>query len=226
MTNCGVHINAGPEIGVASTKAYTSQFISLVLFALMMSEDRVSLQPRRRAIIEGLRVLPDLIKEVLKLDTSIKQLSAELLEEKSLLLMGRGFNFATCLEGALKVKEVAYMHSEGIMAGELKHGPLALVDSNMPVLMICVRDGTYTKCQNALQQVMARAGRPIVICQQDDEEITKLSVGRQLRVPPCVDCLTGILTVIPLQLLSFHLARARGYDVDCPRNLAKSVTVE
>lgn len=226
QTLCGVHINAGPEIGVASTKAYTSQFISLVMFGLVMSEDRLSFRERREAIIEGLRKLPELIRQVLTLDDKVKALAEELKDEKSLLLMGRGYNYATCLEGALKVKEVSYMHSEGIMAGELKHGPLALVDSNMPVIMICMRDGTYTKCQNALQQVMARDGRPILICQEDDTEIRLHGCRRMLTVPPVVDCLAGILTVIPLQLLAFHVARLRGYDVDCPRNLAKSVTVE
>ncbi|KAJ0019442.1 hypothetical protein NQD34_007011 [Periophthalmus magnuspinnatus] len=225
-TDCGVHINAGPEIGVASTKAYTSQFVALVMFALLMCDDRISMQPRRREIIQGLRVLPDLIKDVLSLDQEIKILAEELYQQKSVLIMGRGYHYAACLEGALKIKEITYMHSsEGILAGELKHGPLALVDKLMPVIMIIMRDHTYIKCQNALQQVVARQGRPIVICDKDDYETAKNS-SRTIRVPHCVDCLQGILSVIPLQLLSFHLAVLRGYDVDCPRNLAKSVTVE
>uniref|UniRef100_A0A674PP55 Glutamine--fructose-6-phosphate aminotransferase [isomerizing] 1 n=1 Tax=Takifugu rubripes TaxID=31033 RepID=A0A674PP55_TAKRU len=224
-TDCGVHINAGPEIGVASTKAYTSQFVALIMFALLMCDDRISMQPRRREIIQGLKILPDLIKEVLRLDNEIQKLAEELYQEKSVLIMGRGYHYATCLEGALKIKEITYMHSEGILAGELKHGPLALVDKLMPVIMIIMRDHTYTKCQNALQQVIARQGRPIVICDEDDYETIKNS-SRAINVPHCVDCLQGILSVIPLQLLSFHLAVLRGYDVDCPRNLAKSVTVE
>uniref|UniRef100_A0A8C9WGE7 glutamine--fructose-6-phosphate transaminase (isomerizing) n=1 Tax=Scleropages formosus TaxID=113540 RepID=A0A8C9WGE7_SCLFO len=224
-TDCGVHINAGPEIGVASTKAYTSQFVALIMFALLMCDDRISMQPRRREIIQGLRALPDLIREVLNLDDEIQRLAAELYQQKSVLIMGRGYHYATCLEGALKIKEITYMHSEGILAGELKHGPLALVDKLMPVIMIIMRDHTYTKCQNALQQVVARQGRPIVICDKDDYETIKNS-SRTIKVPHCVDCLQGILSVIPLQLLSFHLAVLRGYDVDCPRNLAKSVTVE
>ncbi|XP_070689652.1 glutamine--fructose-6-phosphate aminotransferase [isomerizing] 1 [Pempheris klunzingeri] len=224
-TDCGVHINAGPEIGVASTKAYTSQFVALIMFALLMCDDRISVQPRRREIIQGLRVLPDLIKEVLSLDDEIQKLATELYQQKSVLIMGRGYHYATCLEGALKIKEITYMHSEGILAGELKHGPLALVDKLMPVIMIIMRDHTYTKCQNALQQVVARQGRPIVVCDKDDYETIKNS-SRTIKVPHCVDCLQGILSVIPLQLLSFHLAVLRGYDVDCPRNLAKSVTVE
>uniref|UniRef100_A0A8C1IQW3 Glutamine--fructose-6-phosphate aminotransferase [isomerizing] 1 n=1 Tax=Cyprinus carpio TaxID=7962 RepID=A0A8C1IQW3_CYPCA len=211
-TDCGVHINAGPEIGVASTKAYTSQFVALIMFALLMCDDRISMQPRRREIIQGLKVLPDLIKEVLSLDEEIQKLAAELYQQKSVLIMGRGYHYATCLEGALKIKEITYMHSEGILAGELKHGPLALVDKLMPVIMIIMRDHTYTKCQNALQQVVARQGRPIVICDKDDYETIKNS-SRTIKVPHSVDCLQGILSVIPLQLLSFHLAVLRGFDV-------------
>ncbi|XP_063849540.1 glutamine--fructose-6-phosphate aminotransferase [isomerizing] 2-like isoform X4 [Scylla paramamosain] len=224
-SHCGVHINAGPEIGVASTKAYTSQMISLVMFALMMSEDRISSQPRRSEIIQGLRVLPDQIKEVLSLDSKIQEISRSVFEKKSLLVLGRGYNYATCLEGALKIKEITYMHSEGILAGELKHGPLALVDEGMPIIMICTRDNVFVKCMNALQQVTAREGRPILICNKGDEEPQKYA-SKVLEVPKTVDCLQGLLTVIPLQLLSYHVAVLKGCNVDCPRNLAKSVTVE
>uniref|UniRef100_A0A8C7N4J5 glutamine--fructose-6-phosphate transaminase (isomerizing) n=1 Tax=Oncorhynchus kisutch TaxID=8019 RepID=A0A8C7N4J5_ONCKI len=214
-TDCGVHINAGPEIGVASTKAYTSQFVALIMFGLMMSEDRISLQPRRLEIINGLRILPDMIKKVLTLDNKIKSIADELYQQKSLLVMGRGFNYATCLEGALKIKEITYMHSEGILAGELKHGPLALIDKHMPVIMIIMKDACYTKCQNALQQVTARSGRPIILCCQDDQEMSK-NAYKTIELPHTVDCLQGILSVIPLQLLSFHLAVLRGYDVSLP----------
>ncbi|XP_066949094.1 glutamine--fructose-6-phosphate aminotransferase [isomerizing] 2-like isoform X15 [Macrobrachium rosenbergii] len=224
-SHCGVHINAGPEIGVASTKAYTSQMISLVMFALMVSEDRISAQPRRSEIIQGLRHLPDQIKEVLDLDSKIQEISKEVFEKKSLLVLGRGYNYATCLEGALKIKEITYMHSEGILAGELKHGPLALVDKGMPIIMICTRDSVFVKCMNALQQVTAREGRPILICHKGDQEPQKHG-SRVLEVPKTVDCLQGILTVIPLQLISYHIAVLKGCNVDCPRNLAKSVTVE
>ncbi|XP_056647718.1 glutamine--fructose-6-phosphate aminotransferase [isomerizing] 2-like isoform X2 [Diorhabda sublineata] len=224
-SHCGVHINAGPEIGVASTKAYTSQFISLVMFALVMSEDRLSLRQRRQEIIDGLKNLQNQIRDVLKLDNKVKSLAEDLYKKKSLLIMGRGYNFATCLEGALKVKELTYMHSEGIMAGELKHGPLALVDETMPVMMIIMRDPVYTKCMNALQQVTAREGKPILICEENDKETISYS-QKYLEIPRTVDCLQGILTVIPMQLLSFHIAVLKGCNVDCPRNLAKSVTVE
>jgi glucosamine--fructose-6-phosphate aminotransferase (isomerizing) len=224
-SHCGVHINAGPEIGVASTKAYTSQFLCLVMFALVMSEDKLSMQQRRTTIINGLKKLPDQIKEVLALDEDIHSLAKELHQQRSLLVMGRGFNYATCLEGALKIKELTYMHSEGILAGELKHGPLALVDNDMPLIMIITRDAIFTKCWNALKQVKAREGNPIVICNVGDEE-TKKEAYKAIEVPVQVDCLQGILSVIPLQLLSLHIAELRKLDVDCPRNLAKSVTVE
>uniref|UniRef100_A0A667GTA4 glutamine--fructose-6-phosphate transaminase (isomerizing) n=1 Tax=Lynx canadensis TaxID=61383 RepID=A0A667GTA4_LYNCA len=218
-TDCGVHINAGPEIGVASTKVVIScmgrsqqSFISLVMFGLMMSEDRISLQNRRREIIHGLQSLPGLIKEVLSLDEKIHDLALELYTQRSLLVMGRGYNYATCLEGALKIKEITYMHSEGILAGELKHGPLALIDKQMPVIMVIMKDPCFAKCQNALQQVTARQGRPIILCSRDDTESSKFAY-KTIELPHTVDCLQGILSVIPLQLLSFHLAVLRGYDV-------------
>jgi glucosamine--fructose-6-phosphate aminotransferase (isomerizing) len=224
-THCGVHINAGPEVGVASTKAYTSQFIALVLIALQLSEDKVSVAERRKEIIQGLNNLPGMIKEVLALDGDLKKLAQDvLLKEKSLLVMGRGYQNATCLEGALKIKEVSYMHCEGILAGELKHGPLALIDETMPVVLLMTRDSIFTKVQNAYQQVTARAGKPIVIAHKGDPDVPTGS--RTIPVPATVDCLQGILNVIPLQLLSYHLAVLHGVDVDCPRNLAKSVTVE
>ncbi|KAJ3091578.1 glutamine--fructose-6-phosphate transaminase (isomerizing) [Quaeritorhiza haematococci] len=224
-THCGVHINAGPEIGVASTKAYTSQYIALVMMALQLSEDRISMTQRRNEIINELHELPRYIKETLSLDKELHTLAKEVLsKEKSLLIMGRGYQNATCLEGALKIKEVSYMHSEGILAGELKHGPLALIDENMPVILIMTKDSLYPKVQSALQQVTARKGQPIIICNQGDTNIS--DKNRTIRVPPTVDCLQGIITIIPLQLLSYHLAVIHGVDVDFPRNLAKSVTVE
>lgn len=224
-SHCGIHINAGPEIGVASTKAYTSQFISLVMFGLVLSEDRISMRPRRSEIINGLKLLPDQIKSVLKVDDQVKAIAEELYTRESIMIMGRGYNHATCLEGALKIKELTYIPSEGVLAGELKHGPLALVDEGMPVVMIVTRDKVYTKCINAVQQVLARGGRPIIICEQDDIETQGMSY-KNLGIPHSVDCLQGVLTVVPLQLLAYHIAVLRGCNVDCPRNLAKSVTVE
>ncbi|XP_064595082.1 glutamine--fructose-6-phosphate aminotransferase [isomerizing] 2-like isoform X2 [Liolophura sinensis] len=224
-SHCGIHINAGPEIGVVSTKAFTSQFIALVLFALLMSEDRLSMQPRRAEIITALKQLSDQIKEVLKVDEHIHSLAEELYQQRSVLVMGRGYNYSTCLEGAQKIKELTYMHSEGIMAGELKHGPLALIDKAMPVIMIVTRDHVYSKCMNALQQVTARHGRPILICCQGDEETKKFG-HKFLEVPHTVDCLQSILTTIPLQLLAFHIAVLKGYDTDQPRHLLKTYTIK
>ncbi|VDN29244.1 unnamed protein product [Gongylonema pulchrum] len=212
-THCGVHINAGPEIGVASTKAYTSQILSLVMFALTMSDDRISMRNRRQDIINGLRQLPDLIREVLKLDGEVLEIAKKIYKERSLLIMGRGYNFATCLEGALKIKELSYMHCEGIMSGELKHGPLAMVDKDRSIVMVICSDNVYKKSINALQQVLAREGDPIIIA---DVEVPACDLhGRNsvLRVPKTVDCIQNILTVIPLQLLSYHVAELNGLNV-------------
>ncbi|XP_014665343.1 PREDICTED: glutamine--fructose-6-phosphate aminotransferase [isomerizing] 2-like [Priapulus caudatus] len=157
--------------------------------------------------------ISDQIREVLKTDERVKVLAEELYDKKSLLIMGRGFNFATCLEGALKIKELTYMHSEGILAGELKHGPLALVDSNMPLMMVITRDQVYSKCMNALLQVTARGGRPIIILEKDDDETKKhVEKMRYIEVPHTVDCLSSILTTIPLQLLSYHIAVLKKCD--------------
>jgi len=225
-SHCGVHINAGPEIGVASTKAYTSQILGLVMFALVMSEDRISPQPRRLEIIGSLKALPDQIRQVLQLDSAVLELAKKIYQQKSMLIMGRGYNFATCMEGALKVKELSYMHCEGIMSGELKHGPLAMVDGSMPMCMVICKDQVYQKSLNALQQVYAREGRPIIVCDEEVPESDLMGLTEILRVPKTVDCIQNILTVIPLQLLSYHLAELNGRNVDRPRNLAKSVTVE
>jgi glucosamine--fructose-6-phosphate aminotransferase (isomerizing) len=227
MTDCGVHINAGVEIGVASTKAYTSQFIAITLFALMLAEDRKSCEEDVHRIIDDLRDLKDKIEKVLALNDQIAALAKELKEEKSLLIMGRGYQYATCVEGALKVKEISYMHSEGILAGELKHGPLALVDEHMPVMLIATKDESYSRTMNAINQVAARGGRPIVMCSEGDSDVRKFASGeRILEMPVVCPQLQGILNIIPLQLLSYHLACERGANVDQPRNLAKSVTVQ
>lgn len=224
-SHCGVHINAGPEIGVASTKAYTSQILALIMFALVLSEDRISLQPKRNAIIAAMHKLSDQIRSVLNLDPVLNSLAEKIYHNKSILIMGRGSNYATCLEGALKLKELTYMHAEGIMSGELKHGPLALIDSESTIIMIITRDRLYKKTLNALHEVKARQGNPIIICNEGDIQL-KTEVSNAIEIPETVDCLQNILAVIPLQLIAFHIAVRRGLDVDCPRNLAKSVTVE
>ncbi|EDO15084.1 hypothetical protein Kpol_431p11 [Vanderwaltozyma polyspora DSM 70294] len=230
VTHCGVHINAGPEIGVASTKAYTSQYIALVMLALSLSDDRVSKVERRKEIIQGLKRIPGQIKQVLNLESRIKELcDKELKDQKSLLLLGRGYQFASALEGALKIKEISYMHSEGVLAGELKHGVLALVDEDLPIIAFGTRDSLFPKVVSSIEQVTARKGKPIIICNENDEvwkkKCDKINLVK-LEVPQTVDCLQGLLNIIPLQLMSYWLAVNKGIDVDFPRNLAKSVTVE
>jgi glucosamine--fructose-6-phosphate aminotransferase (isomerizing) len=227
ITHCGVHINAGPEIGVASTKAYTSQYIALVMFALSLSNDSISRRERHREIILGLQKIPEQIKTVLDLEDKIKQLCDDHLNsQKSLLLLGRGYQHATALEGALKIKEISYMHSEGVLAGELKHGVLALVDKDLPIIAFATQDSLFPKTMLAIEQVIARDGRPIIICNEGNNVIGGDKTMAILNVPLTVDCLQGLLNVIPLQLMSYWLAVNRGIDVDFPRNLAKSVTVE
>eukprot|EP00890_Picochlorum_soloecismus_P004971 jgi/Picsp_1/5475/NSC_02834-R1_protein len=227
LTHCGVHINAGAEIGVASTKAYTSQIVVLLIMALALSEDKISGYQECSVLIKGLQALPDAARKCLQLSDKIAALANHLLNEHSLLLFGRGCNYATALEGALKVKEVALMHSEGILAGEMKHGPLALVDNKMPILVIATRDSLYSKMFSVIEQLKARGGRLIVICSEGDEDMIKLAgnTATILEIPCLPEYLQPILNVIPLQMLSYHLAVSRGHNVDQPRNLAKSVTV-
>jgi glucosamine--fructose-6-phosphate aminotransferase (isomerizing) len=227
-SHCGVHINAGPEIGVASTKAYTSQILCLTMFALVMAEDKISYQERCANIIDALKVLHEKVSQVLQQDQKIYHIAEKLHKNKSLLVMGRGYNYATCMEGALKIKELTYIHCEGIQSGELKHGPLALVDEDMPIIQIVVRDRVYDKCMNALEQIKSRKGMPILICEEGDAKTIAYvpEHGDYIAVPKTVDALQSILTVIPMQLLSYHMAVLKGCNVDQPRNLAKSVTVE
>ncbi|KAK9819951.1 hypothetical protein WJX72_004305 [[Myrmecia] bisecta] len=226
-THCGVHINAGCEIGVASTKAYTSQMVTLTMVALALSEDSIAKRARRDEIIDSLGQLPEKVREVLLLDTEMRSLAQQLMKEESLLVFGRGYNFATALEAALKVKEVALMHSEGILAGEMKHGPLALVDENMPILVIATQDRMHAKMLSVVSQLRARNARLIIVCNKGDTGIADLVSERcrLIEVPQVVDCLQPVVNIVPLQLLSYHLTVLRGMNVDQPRNLAKSVTV-
>ncbi|KAI4302059.1 hypothetical protein L6164_035277 [Bauhinia variegata] len=226
-THCGVHINAGAEIGVASTKAYTSQIVVMAMLALAIGGDTISNQARREAIIDGLFDLPNKVRDVLKLDQEMKDLAKLLIAEQSLLVFGRGYNYATALEGALKVKEVALMHSEGILAGEMKHGPLALVDENLPIVVIATRDACFSKQQSVIQQLHARKGRLIVMCSRGDAaSVCPGESCRVIEVPQVEDCLQPVINIIPLQLLAYHLTVLRGFNVDQPRNLAKSVTTQ
>ncbi|KAJ3284000.1 glutamine--fructose-6-phosphate transaminase (isomerizing) [Borealophlyctis nickersoniae] len=222
-THCGVHINAGPEISVASTKAYTSQFIALLMIALQLSDDNAAKLARRKEIIDGLYNLSGNLKKTLALEPQLKKIAEDYLHAQNLILLGRGYQAATCLEGALKIKEVSYIHAEGIQAGELKHGPLALIDEKMPIILMMPKDRHYSDTENALKQVTARLGRPIVVCAENDtsSNFTNLTT---IRVPHTVDVLQAIVNIVPLQILSYHLAVTRNFDPDSPRNLAKSVT--
>lgn len=226
-SHCGIHINAGAEIGVASTKAYTSQIVAITMMAIVLAEDQISKRKRIDEIVDSLLDLPDAIRTCLALDDKIKELAADLKDENSLLVFGRGRNYATAVEAALKVKEVSYMHSEGINAGEMKHGPLALVDEHMPIIVIATMDEMHNKMQGVIQQLMARSARLIIVCNEDDIDILDMVGDRYplIKVPNADGALQPVLNIIPLQLLSYHLTLLRGFNVDQPRNLAKSVTV-
>ncbi|ELQ76881.1 Glucosamine 6-phosphate synthetase [Trachipleistophora hominis] len=225
-TECGVHVNCGPEIGVASTKAYSSQFIVLVMIALVLSSDNLKHEKRRKEIVDGLRDISGLIKKTLEIDEYIKVLAQKICDRGDMLILGRGYQHALCLEAALKIKEVAYMHAEGILTGELKHGPIALIEPETLVIMIITNDHVLKKSENAVSELMARRGKPIIVTNNELVDQFKKMGCMTIGIPTTVDCLQGLLTVIPMQLLSYHLAVIKGYDVDCPRNLAKSVTVE
>lgn len=226
-TDCGVHINAGAEIGVASTKAYTCQIVVIVLIALALADDSIKKYARKEQVVRSLKELPDKVRAVLRLDSDIQELARDLKDETSLLLFGRGNNYATAVEAALKVKEVALMHSEGILAGEMKHGPLALVDEHLPIIVIATRDSMHGKMHSVIQQLLARQAKLICFVSEGDEELPNLRKAgcRVFEVPFVEDCLQPIVNIIPLQLLSYHLTCLRGHNVDQPRNLAKSVTV-
>ncbi|XP_047077543.1 glutamine--fructose-6-phosphate aminotransferase [isomerizing] 1-like [Lolium rigidum] len=199
----------------------------MAMMALSIGSDQLSTQTRRESIITGLSSLPSHASEVLKLDSDTKELASSLIDSESLLVFGRGYNYATALEGALKVKEVALMHNEGMLAGEMKHGPLALVDENLPIIVIATRDACFSKQKSVIQQLLSRKGRLIVLCSTGDiSTVVPSGSCRTIQVPEVADCLQPVINIIPLQLLAYHLTVLRGFDVDQPRNLAKSVTTQ
>ncbi len=221
----GVYIHAGPEIGVASTKAFTAQLVVLALITLLISK-RKGLKPSEgKKIAEALNEIPSKIAQILKLNDEIEQVAEEFKDSPNFLYLGRGYNFPAALEGALKLKEISYIHAEGYPAAEMKHGPIALIDENMPVVFIAPKDSTYEKILSNIQEVRARGGRIIAITDVGNGEIDKL-VDHTIKIPRTIEMLTPILTSIPLQLLAYHIAVKKALDVDQPRNLAKSVTVE
>jgi glucosamine--fructose-6-phosphate aminotransferase (isomerizing) len=225
-SDAGVYIHAGPEIGVASTKAFTSQLVVLALITLLIGRRNGNISPEQgREIAQELVKLPEKVREILKLNDFIEEIAQRLKEHRNFLYLGRGYNYPVALEGALKLKEISYIHAEGYPAAEMKHGPIALIDENMPVVFIAPKDSIYEKVLSNIEEVKARRGKVISIITERDDKILRVS-DFVIQIPQTIEMLMPILTVIPLQLLAYHIAVKRGCDVDQPRNLAKSVTVE
>jgi glucosamine--fructose-6-phosphate aminotransferase (isomerizing) len=220
-----VYIHAGPEIGVASTKAFTSQVTVLALLTLVLGRVRGLSRDYGIEIARELTLLPERIQRALAARDTVRAIAERYTRHENFIYLGRGFHFPVALEGALKLKEISYIHAEGYPAAEMKHGPIALIDENMPVVFICTRDSAYEKIVSNMMEVRARKGRIIAIASEGDEEI-RSRADHVLYVPSTIPMLQPILSVIPLQLLAYDIAVARGCDVDQPRNLAKSVTVE
>lgn len=224
--DAGVYIHAGPEIGVASTKAFTSQVMVLSLIAMAFGRARGVLSRAQGVdLAREIRLIPGKVGRILDRSDTIAAIAQEFASARNFLYLGRGYNYPVALEGALKLKEISYIHAEGYPAAEMKHGPIALIDEEMPVLVIAVKDAAHDKIMSNIQEVRARRGKILAVATEGDEEISAIS-DHVLWVPATVDPLMPLLTVIPLQLLAYHIATARGCDVDKPRNLAKSVTVE
>jgi glucosamine--fructose-6-phosphate aminotransferase (isomerizing) len=225
-TDAGVYLHAGPEIGVASTKAFTSQVVVLAMMTVHLGRLRGTLTASRgREIVRALQQLPEQVARVLEMQDDIMKLAEEYKDSRNFLYLGRGYNFPAALEGALKLKEISYIHAEGYPAAEMKHGPIALIDENMPVVVIAPKDAVYDKVRSNIDEVKARGGCIIGVISEDDTELEQV-VDHVIRIPRTHDTLTPILASVPLQLLAYHIAVLRGSNVDQPRNLAKSVTVE
>ena len=224
LTDAGIYLHAGPEIGVASTKAFTSQVVALTLFALWMAARRGLDPDVTRRYVDALQALPSQVSGVLERSDEVAALAGRLLDRENFLYLGRGYSFPVALEGALKLKEISYVHAEGFSAAEMKHGPIALIDENMPVVVVAPRDASYPKVLSNMQEVKARGGR-IIAVSSEPNGLAKLS-DELFTVPQTLDPLLPVLTCVPLQLLAYHVGVLRGCDVDKPRNLAKSVTVE
>ncbi|MBN2412912.1 glutamine--fructose-6-phosphate transaminase (isomerizing) [candidate division KSB1 bacterium] len=224
-TDAGVYLHAGPEIGVASTKAFTSQVTVLALITLLLARMRSLSSARGIEIARELARIPEKVTKVLENHEQIKTIAEEFKNMRNFLYLGRGYNFPVALEGALKLKEISYIHAEGYPAAEMKHGPIALIDEDMPVVFIATKDSIYDKVISNIEEVRARKGKVIAVATEGDKEIAKRA-HRVIYVPPTIEMLNPLVNIIPLQLLAYHIAVQRGCDVDQPRNLAKSVTVE
>lgn len=225
-THAGSYTHAGPEIGVASTKAFTAQISVLTMMALMIAQKKGTMaESTFRKILFELEAVPDKVAKCLDLNAQIEIIAEQFKDATNFLYLGRGFNFPVALEGALKLKEISYIHAEGYPAAEMKHGPIALIDENMPVVFIATRDRSYEKIVSNIQEVKARKGKVIAIVTEGDKEIVDMA-DHIIEVPHASEAIMPLISVVPLQLLSYHIAVMRGCNVDQPRNLAKSVTVE
>jgi len=225
-TDAGVYLHAGPEIGVASTKAFTAQVTVLSMIALLLGQKRGKLTDDQMGEhLRALAAIPEQLQSVLAQDDAIREIARDYRLASNFLYLGRGCNFPVALEGALKLKEISYIHAEGYPAAEMKHGPIALIDRFMPVVFIATRDATYDKVVSNLEEVVARKGAVLAVTDEGNDELDRLC-EHVIHVPSTISCFEPLLTVVPLQLLSYHVAVMRGCDVDQPRNLAKSVTVE
>ncbi|HUE76491.1 MAG TPA: glutamine--fructose-6-phosphate transaminase (isomerizing) [Longimicrobiales bacterium] len=224
-TDGGVYIHAGPEIGVASTKAFTSQVVTLALITLLMARQRGMSVLQGREIVHALKALPRQVEQVIELSDGLRELARTYKDAANFLYLGRGYNFPTALEGALKLKEISYIHAEGLPAAEMKHGPIALITPEMPVVVVAPNDAVYSKVVSNIEEVKTRGGRVIAVVSDGNTDLLG-RVDHLITIPETIDMLTPILATIPLQLLAYHVAVMRGCHVDQPRNLAKSVTVE
>jgi len=225
-SNGVIYQHAGPEIGVASTKAYTSQVTCFVLFTLYMGKLRGTLSDAQVGqMVAELRELPSTIQKVLESQDAVMHCTEKYYQAQSSLFLGRSYNFPSALEGALKLKEISYIHAEGYAAGEMKHGPIALVDPKLPVVCVCVKSAVYDKMVSNIQEIRARSGKVIAVATEGDTAIGQ-HADDVIFVPETPEYLSPIVVAVPLQLLAYHIAAKRGCDVDQPRNLAKSVTVE
>ena len=221
----GVYIHAGPEIGVASTKAFTCQVTALAILTLCLARVRNMTVEEGQEIIHALNRIPSQIERILAQEDRIREVAQLYAGHNNFLYLGRGYNYPIALEGALKLKEISYVHAEGYPAAEMKHGPIALIDKDMPVVVLCTQDNTYEKIKGNVQEIKARSGRVLAIVTEGDSEIAEMA-DHVITVPPTEAMLAPLLNAVPLQLLAYHIAVLRGCDVDQPRNLAKSVTVE
>jgi glucosamine--fructose-6-phosphate aminotransferase (isomerizing) len=221
----GVYIHAGPEIGVASTKAFTSQVMVLTLIATLLGRMRHLSVQQGRELIQSIEKIPYQVESILQGEDRIARIATDYYKSGNCLYLGRGINFPTALEGALKLKEISYIHAEGYPAAEMKHGPIALIDENMPVVVIALKDPVHDKVMSNIAEVRARNGRVVAIASEGDTEIAD-HVNEVIYIPKTNRLLTPLLAIIPLQILAYHIAVMRGCNVDQPRNLAKSVTVE